>query len=128
MNRTRVPVTAAWGELVGYSRAIRVGDLIFVSGTAAADRDGNPLHPGDVTKQAEEIFRKIIAALEELGAGAQHVVETRVFLTDSRNWDLVGRVHASFFKDARPAITIVQVGPFLFPEMLVKIAVTASTA
>lgn len=128
MDRRKVPVTARWGEIVGYSRAIRAGDLVFVSGTTASDRDGNALHPGDVGRQAEHVFATILAVLETLGARAEHVVETRIFLTDGGNWETVGRAHAKFFGHVRPAVTMVEVGPFVSPDMLVKVAVTASLA
>jgi len=118
MTRTRVPISSAWAETIGYSRAIRAGDLIFVSGTTATGPDGKALHPGDAAAQARVILERILAALGELGTSAEHVVETRVFLTDISTWQDVGRTHGEVFRDIRPAVTIVEVGPFIAPGLL----------
>ena len=128
MSRRQVPIASAWATTIGYSRAVRAGDLVVVSGTTASGPDGKALHPGDAGKQAEVILERIVAALAELGAGPKHVIETRIYLTDMTTWQDVGRAHGAVFADVRPATTIVQVGPLISPDLLVEIAATASLA
>ena len=122
MVTQKVEVTSAWGEAIGYSRAVRAGDLIFVSGTTASGPDGKALHPGDAGAQAAEILQRIAAALKELGAGPQHVVETRIYLADMTTWQDVGRAHGAMFKDIRPATVILEVSKLIAPDLLVEIA------
>ncbi|MDZ5647778.1 MULTISPECIES: RidA family protein [Nitrospirillum] len=129
MGRQKVEVASAWGEAIGYSRAVKAGDLIFVSGTTASGGpDGKAFHPGDAGGQAKVILERIVAALAELGAGPEHVVETRIYLTDMSTWQDVGRAHGAVFGGAKPATTIVQVGPLISPDLLVEISATASLA
>jgi enamine deaminase RidA (YjgF/YER057c/UK114 family) len=128
MATQKVEVTSSWGEAIGYSRAVRTGDLIFVSGTTASGPDGKALHPGDAGAQAAEILQRIAAALKELGAGPQHVVETRIYLADMTTWEAVGRAHGAMFKDARPATVILEVSRLIAPDLMVEIAATASLA
>ncbi len=128
MKRQKVEVTSSWGEAIGYSRAVRAGDLIFVSGTTASGPDGKALHPGDAGAQAAEILQRIAAALKELGAGPEHVVETRIYLADMTTWEAVGRAHGAMFKDIRPATVILEVSRLISPDLLVEIAATASLA
>jgi enamine deaminase RidA (YjgF/YER057c/UK114 family) len=128
MATQKVEVTSSWGEAIGYSRAVRAGDLIFVSGTTASGPDGKALHPGDAGAQAAEILQRIVAALKELGAGPQHVVETRIYLADMTTWEAVGRAHGAMFKDARPATVILEVSRLIAPDLMVEIAATASLA
>ena len=128
MSRRQVPIASAWATTIGYSRAVRAGDLVVVSGTTASGPDGKALHPGDAGKQAEVILERIVAALAELGAGPKHVIETRIYLTDMTTWQDVGRAHGAVFADVRPATTIVQVGPLISPDRLVEISATASLA
>ncbi len=128
MSRRQVPIASAWATTIGYSRAVRAGDLVVVSGTTASGPDGKALHPGDAGKQAEVILERIVAALAELGAGPKHVIETRIYLTDMTTWQDVGRAHGAVFADVRPATTIVQVGPLISPDLLVEISATASLA
>ena len=128
MGTQRVEVTSAWGEAIGYSRAVRAGDLIFVSGTTASGPDGKALHPGDAGAQAAEILQRIAAALKELGAGPEHVVETRIYLADMTTWEAVGRAHGAMFKNTRPATVILEVSKLIAPDLLVEIAATASLA
>ena len=128
MSRRQVPIASAWATTIGYSRAVRAGDLVVVSGTTASGPDGKALHPGDAGKQAEVILERIVAALAELGAGPKHVIETRIYLTDMTTWHDVGRAHGAVFADVRPATTIVQVGPLISPDLLVEISATASLA
>ena len=128
MSRRQDPIASAWATTIGYSRAVRAGDLVVVSGTTASGPDGKALHPGDAGKQAEVILERIVAALAELGAGPKHVIETRIYLTDMTTWQDVGRAHGAVFADVRPATTIVQVGPLISPDLLVEISATASLA
>ena len=128
MSRRQVPIASAWATTIGYSRAVRAGDLVVVSGTTASGPDGKALHPGDAGKQAEVILERIVAALAELGAGPKHVIETRIYLTDMTTWQDVGRAHGAVFADVRPATTIVQVGPLISPDLLVEISAPASLA
>jgi enamine deaminase RidA (YjgF/YER057c/UK114 family) len=128
MATQKVEVTSSWGEAIGYSRAVRAGDLIFVSGTTASGPDGKALHPGDAGAQAAEILQRIAAALKELGAGPEHVVETRIYLTDMTTWEAVGRAHGAMFKNIRPATVILEVSRLISSDLLVEIAATASLA
>jgi enamine deaminase RidA (YjgF/YER057c/UK114 family) len=128
MATQKVEVTSSWGEAIGYSRAVRAGDLIFVSGTTASGPDGKALHPGDAGAQAAVALERIAAALKELGAGPQHVVETRIYLADISTWEAVGRAHGAMFKDARPATVILEVSKLIAPDLMVEIAATASLA
>jgi enamine deaminase RidA (YjgF/YER057c/UK114 family) len=128
MKRASVEVASTWAQTIGYSRAIRAGDLIFVSGTTAIGPDGKALHPGDAAAQATTILERIVVAIKELGAGPQHVIETRIYLTDISSWQAVGRAHGAMFREVRPATTIVQVGPLISPELLVEISAIASLA
>jgi enamine deaminase RidA (YjgF/YER057c/UK114 family) len=128
MGTQKVEVTSAWGEAIGYSRAVRAGDLIFVSGTTASGPDGKALHPGDAGAQATVILERIAAALQELGAGPDHVVETRIYLADMTTWQDVGRAHGAMFKNIRPATVILEVSRLISSDLLVEIAATASLA
>jgi enamine deaminase RidA (YjgF/YER057c/UK114 family) len=128
MNRQKVAIASHWGETIGYSRAIRAGSLIFVAGTTAGGADGKALHPGDAGGQATVIIERIVAALREVGAGPEHIVETRIYLTDIAAWQDVGRAHGAMFGNVRPAATMVQVGPLISPDLLVEISAIASLA
>ncbi len=128
MMRRHVAVASSWGETIGYSRAVRAGDLVFVSGTTASGPDGKALHPGDAGKQAEIVLERIGAALRELGADLRDVVETRIYLTDITQWQAVGRAHGAVFGAIRPATTMVEIGPLIAPDLLVEIAAIASLA
>ena len=127
MPTQKVAVTSSWGEAIGYSRAVRAGDLIFVSGTTASGPNG-AMHPGDAGAQTAEILNRIGAALKELGAGLEHVVETRIYLADINTWQAVGRAHGAAFKDVRPATEILEVSKLIDSDLLVEIAATASLA
>lgn len=119
-----VDVGTEWGAKIGYSRAVRAGNFVVVSGTSAGGPTG-VLHKGDPEKQAEVVFGRIGDALKEVGATLDDVVETRVFLRDMKDWEAVGNAHARAFAVARPATTMLQAGALIDPDMLVEIAATA---
>ncbi|MER8828710.1 RidA family protein [Mesorhizobium sp. M0938] len=124
MKRQKVDVNNKWGAAIGYSRAVRAGNVIVVSGTSASGPDG-ALHPGDSEKQTIVVLERIDAALRELGASIGDVVETRIFLRDMNDWEAVGRAHGAIFGDIRPATTMVQAGALIDENLLVEIAATA---
>ncbi|HET7482865.1 MAG TPA: RidA family protein [Actinomycetota bacterium] len=123
--RKRVSANRPWEATVGYSRAARAGNVIEVSGTAAADPEGNVIGPGDVYAQTRAALATIGDALRELGASFEDVVRTRVFLTDVTRWAEAGRAHGEVFADIRPANAIIGTTGFVDPDMLVEIEVTA---
>ena len=125
MTRRHVSADRPWEKIVGYSRAVRVGNQIEVSGTAAAGPDGAVLCPGDLYGQTKEALRIIGDALGELGASFQDVVRTRVFLTDLSRWEEAGRAHGEVFSEIRPACAFIGATGFLDAELLVEIEVTA---
>lgn len=110
MDRQRVYSGAPWEQQVGYCRAIRAGDHVIVTGTVALDPDGSVHAPGDAYRQAQRCLEIIEQAITELGARREHVVRTRMFVTDIARWAEVGRAHAEFFGEHRPATTMVQAG------------------
>jgi enamine deaminase RidA (YjgF/YER057c/UK114 family) len=123
--RNSVPTANPWGDIVGYSRAVRVGNLVFVSGTTATGPEGEALHPGEPGPQARLILERIEAALVKLGASLKDVVETRVYVCDIDQWESVGRVHGEVFGDVRPATTMVEVSRLIAPDLLVEISAVA---
>lgn len=125
MERQRVSAGTPWGEVVGYSRAVKAGNLVFVAGTTASGPDGKALHPGDPGKQAEVALQRIGAALQALGAGLDDVVETRIYVRDIAQWEAVGRAHGAAFARARPAATMVEVASLITPDLLVEISAVA---
>jgi enamine deaminase RidA (YjgF/YER057c/UK114 family) len=125
MERQTVSANRPWERLVGYSRAVRVGNVIEVSGTAPADAEGSVLHSGDVYLQTQDAIRIIGEALEELDASFQNVVRTRVLLKDVSMWQEAGRAHGEVFAEIRPANTTMQAGPFIDPDILVEVEASA---
>lgn len=123
--RRHVSAGRPWERIVGYSRAVRVGETIEVSGTAPAAPDGTILAPGDLYGQTREALRIIGEALRDAGADFEDVVRTRVFLKDVARWEEAGRAHGEVFSGVRPANTIVGVNGFVDPEILVEVEVTA---
>jgi enamine deaminase RidA (YjgF/YER057c/UK114 family) len=123
--RNSVPTANPWGDIVGYSRAVRVGNFVFVSGTTATGPEGEALHPGEPGPQARLILERIEAALVKLGASLKDVVETRVYVCDIDQWEAVGRVHGEVFADVRPATTMVEVSRLIAPDLLVEISAIA---
>jgi enamine deaminase RidA (YjgF/YER057c/UK114 family) len=114
-----------WGDIVGYSRAVRIGELIVVSGTTASGPDGAALHPGEAGPQTRVILERIGAALEKLGASLKDVVETRIYVCDIDQWEAVGREHGAVFGVVRPATTMVEVSRLIAPGLVVEISATA---
>lgn len=124
-ERRRVPTSAPWAEKVGYSRAVRVGDTIYVSGTAPLAEDGTIAFPDDVYRQARLCLELIIKALGEAGARPEHVVRTRLYVRDASDWEKVGEAHLELLGHARPATTLVEVHGFIHPDILVEIEAIA---
>jgi enamine deaminase RidA (YjgF/YER057c/UK114 family) len=125
VQRQRVSSGAAWEPVVGYSRAVRVGPWVAVAGTTAAAEGGGAVGGNDVAAQTREALRRIVLALEEVGAGVQDVVRTRIFVTDISCWQEVGRVHGEVFGDVRPATSMLQVSALIDPALLVEVEADA---
>ena len=124
MTRRLVSSGAKWEPIVGYSRAVRVGNIVHVAGTTSAGADG-VMFPGDAAGQTREILRRIGAALEQAGASLEDVVRTRIYVTDISRWEEVGRAHGEVFGEIRPAATMVEVSRLIDPGMLVEIEAEA---
>ena len=125
MSRQFASSGTPWESSVGYSRAVRVGNQIWVSGTTATDQRGGAVAPGDAYQQTKYVLGKIAAALEQLNAGLDDVVRTRMFVTDIGRWEEIGRAHGEVFAEIRPAATMVEVQALIGPELLVEIEVDA---
>lgn len=126
MKRTQIGSGAPWESIVGYSRAVRVGGHIAVTGTVAADDQGRPLHPGDAAAQTRAALDRIEWALGQLGAELSDVVRTRIYVVDiARDWEAIGLAHGERFKAIRPATTMVEVSGLIDPGFLVEIEADA---
>lgn len=125
MTRHNYDSGTAWEPVVGYSRAVRVGPQVYVSGTTATNAAGEIVGVGDVHAQTVQILKNIATALDKVGAHLEHVVRTRIFVTDIRQWEIIGRAHGEVFGAIRPVTSMVEISKLISPEILVEIEADA---
>jgi len=125
MSNTKVTSGSPFEDIIGFSRAVRVGDYIAVSGTAPLDKDGKTCSIGDPALQARHCFEIIKKALRDTGSDIKDVIRTRIFLKNIGDWHSVALIHAEYFKHIKPATTVIEVSGFVNPEWLVEIEVDA---
>lgn len=114
-----------WESIVGYSRAVRVGNRVYVSGTTAADNNGNVVGPNDAYAQTVRAILNVESALKHAGANLENVVRTRMFVTDISRWEEYARAHGEFFRDIRPCATMVEIRRLIHPDMLIEMEADA---
>ena len=124
MERAKVECNRPW-DSVGYSRAMRIGQVIEVSGTTAMSREGTVLHPNDMGGQTRAVLEEMIAAIEELGGTVNDVVRTRMFVTDVSRWSEAASVHLEYFGEILPTSSMVEVSALLHPDLVIEIEATA---
>lgn len=125
MEIRKISSGAKWEDIVGYSRAIKAGNRVMVTGTTSVDENGNIHGIGDAYAQTKFIFQKIEKYLKEAGSSMQQVVWNRMFVTDISKWEDIARAHAEFFKEIKPCATMVEVKGFIHPDMLIEIETEA---
>lgn len=124
-DRSNYSSGAPWESIAGYSRAVRIGNIIEVAGTTAVDTEGQVVGAGDISKQTDYIFNKIKNALNDAGSKMSDVIRTRMYLTDINDWETVARVHGDIFSDIKPVSTLVEVSGLIDEELLIEIEVSA---